>query len=473
MIIHFAQPRVSQFVLAIVTFTIFQMAPTSAHAQMPFFMAARQPDSPSARQAVDAALEDRSHSTSDQTRSVPQALPMPNMSHGMVYDQSIVPNYAVASTRSLRPAGCGPVLSAANRAAMCPRCGVDEAGKCCCDNGRWKQKNTLVDFNQYGQGEYVGPPRLHHVDRYRLRVDDQLNLVYRLTRELNPKEYEFNVGDEVRIEGENLVDDDTDNGAGSSNFDRTTVILPDGTITIPYIGQVRAAGRSVKQLRAEIQKRSKKWYKFPEWTVTPIRVNTRLEDLRAVVDARQGQGGQSISLRVSPDGTIQPPAIGSVCVQGLTLDEAKFEIDQRYNQAGFRGIEVSTILTERAASFIYVLGEVNTPGRFNLERPTTVMGAISLAGSWQIGGNLRQIVVFRRADDWRLVATKINLQGALMGNHPTPADEIFLRDSDIVLVPKNPIQRVDDAINLVFTQGFNPLITFGAAAGFLDLSFAQ
>ena len=60
-----------------------------------------------------------------------------------------------------------------------------------------------------------------------------------------------------------------------------------------------------------------------------------------------------------------------------------------------------------------------------------------------------------------------------MGNHPTPADEIFLRDSDIILVPKSPIQRIDDAINLVFTQGFNPIITFGSAVGFLDLSLAQ
>ena len=143
----------------------------------------------------------------------------------------------------------------------------------------------------------------------------------------------------------------------------------------------RAAGRTVTQLRDEVQKKSKQWYKYSMWTVTPIQVNTRLEDLRAVVDARAGLGGQSILLRVSPDGTIQPPALGSVCVQGLGLDEAKFEIDQRYHQAGFQGIGVTPVLAERAPTFVYVLGEVNQPGRFTLERPTTVMGAISLAGN--------------------------------------------------------------------------------------------
>lgn len=438
-------------------------------------MAARKMDSAgqlSPTQAASEAANVEPIPVPDISTAAGSALPSPpkaDLENGLSYRE---PMHVAAVARN-QPAGCGPSRSLLNRADACPRCGVDEAGQCCCENGRWKQESPM-NFSQYGQGEYVGPPRLHHVDRYRMRVDDQVTLVYRLTRELDHKAYTFNVGDELRVEGENLTGNSSDQGNdGLREFDRTMVILPDGTITIPYVGQVRAAGRTVSQLRDEVQQKSKRWYKYPMWTVTPVRVNTRLEDLRAVVDARAGQGGQSITLRVSPDGTIQPPAIGSVCVQGLTLDEAKFEIDQRYGQAGFRGIEVSTILTERAPSFVYVLGEVRQPGRFTLERPTTVMGAISLAGGWNIGGNLRQIIVFRRADDWRLVATRINLQGALMGNHPTPADEIFLRDSDIVLVPKRPIQRIDDAINLVFTQGVNPLITFGSAAGFLNLTFAN
>ena len=339
----------------------------------------------------------------------------------------------------------------------------------------------MMHFDQFGQGEYIGPHRPHHVSRYRLRVDDQVSLVYRLTRELSPVDYEFNVGDTLRVEGETLAGGGDAAGGGGdaggdnsdSGYDRSLIVLPDGTITLPLIGQVHAAGKTVQQLRDEVQERSKKWYKYALWTVTPIDVETRLQDLRNAVDARAGQGGQSIDLRVSPDGTIQPPALGSVCVQGLTLDELKFEIDQRYSQTGFRGIEVSPILTARAPTFVYVLGEVVRPGRYTLERPTTVMGAISLAEGWNIGGNLRQIIVFRRADDWRLVATKLNLAGALFGSRPTPADEIFLRDSDIILVPKRPIQRIDDAINLVFTQGLNPMITFGSAIGALDLSFAN
>ena len=453
-----------------------------APAQLPVFMAARSPGNEDRPAIGDEGAAEFIAMPQPIPRNASSQLTPPvvvsdetvprNQTRSSAVHSATLPTGLLATSRFRTDSGCGPSTSLLNRAAVCPRCGVDEAGLCCCEDGRWKNAMPL-DFTEHGQGEYVGPARLHHVDRYRMRVDDQISLVYRLTRELDPREYKFNVGDEVRVEGENLSGDDVDRSVNLGDFDRNMVILPDGSITIPYVGQVQAAGRTVSQLRDEVQQRSKQWFNYPMWTITPIRVNTRLEDLRAMVDARAGQGGQSISLLISPDGTIQPPAIGSVCVQGLSLDEAKFEIDQRYLEAGFRGIEVSVILTQRAPTYVYVLGEVRQPGRFTLQQPTTLMGAISLAGGWNIGGNLRQIVVFRRAEDWRLVATRVNMQGALMGRHPTPADEIFLRDADVILVPKCPIQRIDDAINLVFTQGVNPLITFGSAAGFLRLSFAN
>ena len=111
---------------------------------------------------------------------------------------------------------------------------------------------------------------------------------------------------------------------------------------------------------------------------------------------------------------------------------------------------MTPILTERAPRFIFVVGEVTQPGRFDLTGPTTAMQAVALAGGWVNGGNLREIVVFRRADDWRLIATKLDLRAALYGKRPIPADEIWLRDSDIVLVPKNPLRRAADAIDQLF-----------------------
>ena len=276
---------------------------------------------------------------------------------------------------------------------------------------------------------------------YRLRVDDQLEFVYRLTREESTRPYELNVGDEIRVES---FSDEKLNG--------NLIVQPDGTITLRLLGQVRATHRTVTQLRDEIDKLYEKFYKMPSITVTPLKVNTRLEDLRATVDSRQGVGGQRLSAKVSPEGTISLPALVSVPAQGLTLGEFKREIDERYARE-VEGIEVTPILMQRAPRYVFVLGEVNTSGRFTLEGPTTVTQALAMAGSWKIGANLRQIVVLRRAQDWHLMATMLDLQGALHGRRPCPADEIWLNDSDIIIVPKSALQRADDLIEMVFTRG--------------------
>ena len=127
------------------------------------------------------------------------------------------------------------------------------------------------------------------------------------------------------------------------------------------------------------------------------------------------------------------------------------------------------MLSQRAPRFVYVLGEVRLPGRYTLEGPTTVMQAIALAGSWNVGGNLRQVVIFRRGDDWRLLATMVNLQGAMLyANQPCPAGEIWLNDSDVVIIPKSKILLADDFIHLVFTRGI-----YGVAPITASYSFGQ
>jgi polysaccharide export outer membrane protein len=287
--------------------------------------------------------------------------------------------------------------------------------------------------------------------------------VYRLTRERSGRPYELAVGDEVRIES-----------IADSELDRDLEVQPDGSITLPLAGQVLAAGRTTDEIRLDLEKRFQKYYKNPAITVTPIRVNTKLEDLRATVDSRYGVGGQTRLARVTPDGTISLPALGIVPAQGLTLDELKRELDARYN-AMFDGIEVTPVLERRAPRYVYVAGAVTQPGRYELVGPTTVIQSIALAQGAIVGGNLRQIVIFRRAADWRLLATKIDIRGAMYGQRPAPSDELWLRDSDIVIVPKSPVKTATDAISLIATQGVYAVAPFlifnqGGGGGFTSSS---
>jgi polysaccharide export outer membrane protein len=309
------------------------------------------------------------------------------------------------------------------------------------------------EFQLAGPGEFVVRPRTEYVPQYRLRPDDELEFVFRITRNESARPYEINVGDEIRVES--FTD---------KELDRTLIVQPDGTITLRLLGQVRVTHHTVDQLREEIESSYKKFYKVPAITVTPIKVNTKLEDLRATVDSRAGSGGQGRRARVTPEGTIALPAVGSVPTQGLTLEELKRELDERY-AAVVDGIEVTPVLVTRAPRYIFVVGEVKTPGRFNLEGPTTVMQALALAGSWNVGANVNQVVIFRRADDWRLLATTLDLREALLGRKPCPASEIWVADSDLIIVPKSRIMLFDNFVDLVFTKGIYGLFppTFGSS----------
>jgi polysaccharide export outer membrane protein len=362
----------------------------------------------------------------------------------------------IALCQAVAPAQPEPVTG---RPAMPIYAGPPGFGPCdgcpeCAQLGAYGPYPPCVPWQPGDWGEYVAHPRLAHVPVYRLRVDDQIRCVYRVTRNETTKPYELNVGDEVQVES--FTD---------PNLNRSVIIQPDGSITLRLLGQVKAGHLTVVKLNETLEKDYTKFYKQPAITVTPIRVNTKLLDLIATVDARAGTGGEGINVTVTPDGTISLPAIGPVPVQGMTLDDLKREIDARYS-ADIEGVEVTPILVLRAPRFVYVLGEVHLPGRFVLEGPTTMLQALSMAGSWNVGANIKQIVVFRRSDDWRLMATMVNLHRALGGKNPCPAGEIWLGDSDVVLVPKSEILKTDDFINLVFTRGIYGVMPFSTSVSF-------
>jgi polysaccharide export outer membrane protein len=356
-----------------------------------------------------------------------------------------------------------PVMRSGHAAHATSPCGPAPINGVYCDDCRycgeakWKAMGP-IPFDVMAQGEYIGPARLSDVPEYRLRVDDVLNFVFRLTQDPTSTPYRLEVGDSLQIES-----------LTAEELTRTVEIQPDGTISLRQIGQMPAANRTVDELREAIENAYKKIVRDPVISVSPLKTNSRLQELRATVDRRFGQGGQSSGTRVTPEGTVQLPGVGSVPAQGLTIDELKREVNSRYALL-VNGLDITPILEQRAPRFVYVLGEVAAPGRFELTGPTTVMQALALAGSWNVGANLNQVVVFRRDENWCLMATKLDIRGALYGKRPCPADEIWIRDSDIVVVPKSPILVADEFIELVFTRGIYGVFPLTLQANFAKLS---
>lgn len=353
------------------------------------------------------------------------------------------------------PAGMPQVLPGMPQA--CPNCmrGVDCLDHCGSE-GRWADMRPM-EFGGEGPGGYAGPPRFAHLAVYRLRPGDLLQVIYLVTRRQSVGAYRLTPGDEVLIES--LADDDLARGS----LENGLKVQPDGTITVRLLGPIHAAGLTVAQLRDVLEEAYKRFYEQPAIDVTPVRTNTLAEDIRAAVGGQNGFAQQSIDVVVMPDGIIRLPGIGEIFVQGLSLTELKREINLRYAEVVV-GLEVEPILTQQAPHSVYVLGEVAAPNRILLDAPTTVLGALASAGGTLPGGNLRQIVIFRRAEDWRLVSTMLDLSGAIYGKRPTPADEIWVRDGDVIIVPEKPIRRFDNWVRQIFTEGIYGIVPFAGVS---------
>ncbi len=305
---------------------------------------------------------------------------------------------------------------------------------------KWRNARK-IPWESFSYGEYIGPHRTPHVADYRLRVNDQLEFVYENARELQSESYRFQVGDEFKIQSLRA----------ELNQDKH-LILNDGTVSPTELGPVQVAGKTIAQVQAllnDLYKRA--GTKEPGITVTPVKVNTKLSDLITAIQGNLNVSGNVRPATVSPDGTVQLPVIGRVPVIGLTIDEVDREINYRYRKQ-IVGLHVSPIILAPAPRRVFVLGEVAQEGQFVMTGPTTVLQSIALAGGELQGANLRHVVVFRRDKDWRLMATRLDLTGAVYGRRPQPSDEIWLRDSDLVIVPKMQIQRFGELVDLYITR---------------------
>ncbi len=78
-----------------------------------------------------------------------------------------------------------------------------------------------------------------------------------------PRPYRFHEGDEIHIEC-----------SADPQLDRKLIVLPDGTITLRDLGQVKAAGLTVAELRDQLEEAYKEYYHSPGITVTPTKVET-------------------------------------------------------------------------------------------------------------------------------------------------------------------------------------------------------
>ena len=140
------------------------------------------------------------------------------------------------------------------------------------------------------------------------------------------------------------------------------------------------------------------------------------------------------SITVGLDGYVQLPYVGSVKMEGLTLDEAKAVLMDSLTQY-LRIPDLSLVITNYGPRKVYVMGEVNKPGVQNMAIDNmNAYAALASAGGWARKGRSTRIQIMRVIDGTMYYRT-LNMKAYTVKHDLTQNVEI--EDGDIIYVPRS------------------------------------
>jgi len=137
-------------------------------------------------------------------------------------------------------------------------------------------------------------------------------------------------------------------------------------------------------------------------------------------------------VQVGPDGTFSFPLVGEVTAAGKTMPELRQELVQRIRKFVSNPL-ITVSVKQPQANRIYVLGKVNRPGEFAVNRETDVMQALGLAGGTTPFASVNKIKVLRRSASGEQHAIQFRYDDVERGRDLE--QNIFLQGGDVVVVP--------------------------------------
>ncbi len=166
------------------------------------------------------------------------------------------------------------------------------------------------------------------------------------------------------------------------------------------------------------------------------------------------------TVTVQPDGRIALPLIAPVMVADRSVADAQAAISGAY-AAVLRHPAVEVAVKTPSPIKIFVGGEVDKPGVFDMPGDVNVLQAVVMAGGFKPTATQSKVIVIRRGADGRPMVRTVNL--ARFIQDPARTDAVPVRRFDVIIVPRSGIsqlglfvqQYLRDTLPLSFSYAIN------------------
>ena len=246
--------------------------------------------------------------------------------------------------------------------------------------------------------------------------------------------------------------------AASDIPDKPAQIDNDGTVTLPMIGQVHAAGLTVEQLQANLVTAYKKYFKDPQVTVqvndfrsqpvsvagnvtrpgvVQLRGNRNLMEVIGQAGGLQADAGDSVLITrnlsegpIPVSGAFTDPT-GKYSVAHINIRSIMSGKDPEANIQ----IKPHDVITVPRARLIYVLGNVGRPGGYVMTENETMSltQAIALAGGWDRMAALSSARILRADGGPTRQQIPANVKKIMENKAP----DLQLQPDDILYIPNS------------------------------------
>ena len=158
------------------------------------------------------------------------------------------------------------------------------------------------------------------------------------------------------------------------------------------------------------------------------------EDVIEVVVWRTPDLSRQVIIR--PDGKVSLPLIGDVPASGMTADQLASDIVERF-KAYKENPSVSVNVMEVNSYYVFVVGEVNGPGKLPLKSYTTILQALSLSGGFTQYASRNDIQIIRNVTnaEGKIKELRIPLRYDDLISEEGSLYNLTLKSGDTIIVP--------------------------------------